>query len=68
MLNQIAYFSVLGKPLLFYFGILSFLCMLIAITLIMLNKKGITKIPLKWHMTFGSLAFIFGLVHVVLVL
>jgi|TARA_Y100000310_G_C20656430_1_gene802215 hypothetical protein len=44
-------------------GMLSLLAMIIAAMIAVLNKKGITQIPLKWHHIFGSIAIIIGIIH-----
>ena len=63
MLTQITYFSIFGKPLIMYGGILTLLLFLIAATIPALNKKGITTIPFQWHSRVAKLAIASALIH-----
>jgi hypothetical protein len=49
MIQEIAFTLILGKPLIMYGGILTFLLMLFTATVGALNFKGIAVIPFRWH-------------------
>jgi len=63
VLEQITYFQVLGKPLLMYLGIIAVLLMLFTAAIAVLNKKGINKIPFKWHPRMARITIAFALIH-----
>ena len=62
MLEQITYYSIFGKPLIMYLGILTFLSLVSTITIIVLKKKGY-KIDFKWHPRFAILTLILATIH-----
>ena len=68
MLENIAYYSILGKPLIMYLGILTFLSLLTTITIVVLNKKGYHIIPFKWHPRFAILTLILATIHALLII
>lgn len=63
MLTQITYFQILGKPLLMYFGIITFLLLLLTAWIGQQNKKGITKIPLVWHFRLAKVTITLAIIH-----
>ena len=66
MIKDIAYFLILGQPLLLYMGILAFILILMAATVGRMNFKGITTIPFKWHPRLVILAISVTVIHMVL--
>ncbi|MCK5332391.1 hypothetical protein KAJ41_00830 [Candidatus Parcubacteria bacterium] len=63
MLENITYFLIFDKPLIFYLGILTFLSFFIAALIAILNMKGINKIPFKWHPRFAIFSLLLALLH-----
>jgi len=63
MISKIAFFLIFGKPLLFYFGILTLLSFIFTAAIGFFNYKGNHKIPFKWHPRMVIISFIFALVH-----
>lgn len=49
MIHGIALTLFLGKPLIMYGGILTFLLLIFTATVGYLNFKGIRLVPFKWH-------------------
>ena len=49
MLSTIAFYQIFGLTVASLFGILALLLFLFTGLVGMLNKKGINKIPFKWH-------------------
>jgi O-antigen/teichoic acid export membrane protein len=66
MLTQIAFYSILGKPLIMYLGIITFLSFLFTATIGYLNMKGNQKIPLKWHMIMARVSILLAILHGIL--
>ncbi|MDD5652353.1 MAG: hypothetical protein PHX98_03075 [Candidatus Moranbacteria bacterium] len=66
MLAKIAYFLILGKPLVFYLGIFTLASLLSTAAIGFLNMKGIHKIPLKWHFRMAGITVASALLHGVL--
>jgi len=67
MFKNIAYFLILGKPLIFYFGAFALLSLLFTALIAVLNKKGIQAIPFKWHFRMAKITIILALAHGILV-
>ncbi len=63
MLRNISYYLIFGKPLIMYLGILTFLSFLLTATIAILNKKGIHKIPFKWHPIMGIFSITLAIIH-----
>lgn len=66
MITEIAYFTIFGKPLIMYFGILTLTSILITALIPILNRRGITKIPLKWHFRFAYISIALAFIHGIL--
>lgn len=66
MLAKIAYFLILGKPVVFYLGILTILSLLFTAAIGFLNKRGNHMIPLKWHFRMAGITVALSLLHGVL--
>lgn len=66
MIHRFALLLFLGRPLLMYAGILSFLLLLMTATIGFLNYKGNHKIPFKWHPVLAALTILAVLFHAIL--
>lgn len=65
MIHNIALILFLGKPLVMYGGILTFLLLLFTATVGFLNFKGISVIPFKWHPRLAILTIIIAIIHAI---
>ena len=63
MINSIALTLFLGKPLIMYGGIFTFLLLLFSASVGFLNFKGISIIPFKWHPRLSLITIIVAIVH-----
>lgn len=63
-MENVTFYLILGKPLILYLGALTLISFLFTATIALLNKKGIHRIPFKWHPRMAvfsiTLAFIHG--------
>ncbi len=66
MLEQITYYQIFGKPLNFYLGLLALVGFTFAALISFLNKKGIRKIPFKWHSKVAAVSLVLGIIHGIL--
>lgn len=55
----------LGKPLVMYGGIFTFLLLLFTATVGVLNSKGIHVIPFRWHPRLALITIIIATIHAV---
>ena len=63
MLSEIAYYQILGKPLIMYVGIFTLLLFgFVALTGYM-STKGKRFLPFVWHKRLAIIALILGLIH-----
>lgn len=63
MIQNIAYTLLLGKPLIMYGGILTYLLLLSTALVGFLNFRGIQAIPLKWHPRLAVATIIIATIH-----
>lgn len=63
MLEQISYYLIFGRPLIMYLGIITLMSFIITATIGILYKKGLAKIPFKWHPRMAIASIILALVH-----
>jgi hypothetical protein len=63
MLNEISYYLIFGKPLIMYGGIFTLLCFLFTASIAIMNKKGNSKIPFKWHPRMAKISMLLAIVH-----
>ena len=68
MLSQIAIYTIGGKPLMFYLGVLTILSFAITAAIPWLSKKTGGKIKFSWHIRIAKLSFIVAFIHALLVL
>lgn len=66
MISNFAYFLILGKPVIMYFGLLALLSLLTTATIGRLNFKGNFVIPFKWHPRLAMTTIIIVLFHALL--
>lgn len=63
MIAQIAYYQILGKPLILYLGILTILSFLFTASIAIMNARGIHKIPFKWHPRMAKISIGLAILH-----
>jgi len=66
MISQLAYYSILGKPLILYFGILTLLSFLFTALIGFINYKGYKTIPFKWHPIMAGISITLAIIHAIL--
>ncbi len=66
MLTQITYFPILGKPLIMWLGVITLLSFLFTALIAFLDKKGINKIPFKWHSILAKVSLLLAIIHAIL--
>jgi hypothetical protein len=66
MVHTLALTLFLGKPLIMYGGILTFLSLLFTAMVGFLNFKGIQTIPFKWHPKLAVLTITIAIFHGIL--
>ena len=67
MITSLSHIVIFGLPIALYFGIITFICLIITATMGILVLKGLYNIPFKWHMRMAAITFIFALIHITLV-
>lgn len=65
MVSEIANFLILGKPLIFYFGVLTLLTLYLTAFISATNTRGFHWIPFKWHPRLAVAAVILATVHAI---
>jgi hypothetical protein len=68
MIPPLGHVEIWGLPLGLYFGILTFLCLVITATMGFLVLKGIYHIPFKWHKRMAIVTFAVAFIHITLVI
>ncbi len=63
MITDIAYYPLLGKPLIMWLGILTILSLLFTANIAFLNKRRIRKIPMKYHPLFAKITIFIAVIH-----
>ncbi len=58
---------IFGLPIALYFGIATFISLIVTATTGLLVLKGY-NIPFKWHMRMAAITIMFALIHVTLVI
>lgn len=66
MIARIAYYLILGKPLIMYLGILTLLSFAFTFYIGYMTMKGKTKIPLKWHFRMAKISITLAVIHGIL--
>lgn len=67
MITTVSRIAIAGLPLAFWFGIVTFACLLITATLGVVTLKGLYRIPFKWHMRMAVVTIFFAVIHVILI-
>ncbi len=65
MIRDIAFTLFLGKPLIMYGGLLTFLLMLSTASVAVLNHRGIHIIPFKWHPRLALITILLATIHAI---
>ncbi len=63
MLEEISYYMILGIPLIVYLGVLTLISFIATAAIAIMNQKGNTKIPLKWHFHMAKISILLALIH-----
>ena len=66
MIRDLAYVLILGKPLIMYGGILTFILLIFTATVGALNFKAIYIIPFKWHPRLAIATIIVAIIHAIM--
>lgn len=66
MIAQLAYYSIFGKPIIIYLGVLTLLSFLITAFIGFMNYKGYKKIPFKWHPIMAGVSITLAIIHAIL--
>ena len=62
-MEQIAYYQILGKPLILYMGIATYSLFVFAALIPILNQKKIWYIPFVWHTRVAKGAILLATIH-----
>ena len=63
MLATLAYTLFLGKPLIMYGGILTYLLLVLTAIVAVMNTKGNHLIPFKWHHRLAIASIFMATIH-----
>lgn len=63
MFNDISYFMIIGRPLVFWLGILSYLTFSFTALIAVLNRKKIRVIPFTWHKPMAIISLSIATIH-----
>ncbi|MFA6588455.1 MAG: hypothetical protein WCT08_05295 [Patescibacteria group bacterium] len=63
MLTNISYHLILGKPVIFWLGILTLLCLLLTASISYANRHNIRWIAFKWHKRWAIITIILAIIH-----
>jgi hypothetical protein len=63
MISSFGYIQILGKPLIFYLGILTLIFFSVTAILGYLIHSGRARINIKWHLTPAIISLILALIH-----
>lgn len=67
MITAIGHMVIFGLPIALYFGIATFICLLITMTIGLLLVKTSYNVPFAWHPRMVAVTIGFALVHITLV-
>ena len=68
MIARIAYFVILGQPVVVWLGILTLVCLLITAGIAVLSKRGKIRVSFKWHPRFAVITIILAIIHALLII
>ncbi|MFW0862027.1 MAG: hypothetical protein ACKKL6_00355 [Candidatus Komeilibacteria bacterium] len=60
---KLAYFIILGKPLIFYTGIVTILLLFLTASVSILTRYKIKWLPMKWHRHLATITMIMAIIH-----
>ena len=63
MLTNITFYIIAGLPLIVYFGMFTLLCFIFTALIALMNRRGINKIPIKWHFRMAKFSIALALIH-----
>lgn len=63
MISDIGYFLILGKPVVFYLGILTYLAFVLTALIGYLSFRGQTFLPFDWHPRIAVTALVLATIH-----
>jgi len=67
MIPPLGHIEIGGLPIALYFGIITFICLVITAAMGILVLKGLYAINFKWHKRMAALTFVFAFIHISLV-
>lgn len=63
MIAQVAYYMILGKPLILYMGVITYSLLVFTALIPILNQKKIWNIPFVWHLRMAKISLAIATVH-----
>jgi len=63
MFTSIAYFLILGKPVIFYLGIMTLVSFFFTAYIGYSNMKGNHRISIKYHFLMAKISFALAIIH-----
>lgn len=63
MLEFISRFLIFGRPFIMYLGILTLSSFLFTASIALMNRRGITVIPFKWHPRMAAFSIALAIIH-----
>lgn len=66
MLTSISYFQIIGKPFIFWLGIINLVFLLFTAYIGFSNKRGNHRISMKIHYLMAKITILFVLIHGIL--
>lgn len=67
-ISSLGHIEIGGLPVALYFGILTFICLVVTAAIGFLVLKGKYNIPFRWHMRMAAVTIIVVLIHITLVI
>jgi hypothetical protein len=68
MITSLGHIVIFGLPIAIYFGIITFISLIITATMGILVLKGLYHIPFRWHMRMAAVTIFFAVIHITLIL
>ncbi len=65
MISQIAYYQVVGLPVVAHLGVATLLLLLLTTTVGLINFRGDTRIPFKWHPRLAGMTIVVAIIHAI---
>jgi len=67
MIAEIAYYMILGQPVVVYMGIFALTSLLVTALIQILRRRAIANIPLEWHIRMAWVTLGLAILHAVLI-